>query len=61
MTTIEFFNQNDVEKFIDFMAIQNLDFSQDASGLIWHVEKHTADKIKEAHPFYDYWAINDAE
>ena len=61
MRTIEFFNPSDVENFVDFMANQNLHFEQDASGLIWYVDKNTADKIQKAHPFYDYWTIEDVE
>lgn len=58
---IEFHNASDVEKFVDFMLINNLKFQQDESGLTWFVDEDTAKKIIEAHPYYDYWCVTDVE
>lgn len=57
MKKIEFYNASDVEQFVNFAIENELSFQQSQDGLEWIVEDDVADKIQEAHPFYDYWNI----
>ena len=57
MKKIEFFNASDVEMFVDFAIENDLVYTESADGLEWTVEDKVADKIQEAHPFFDYWNI----
>lgn len=57
MKKIEFFNASDVEQFVDFATENELIYQVSEDGLEWVVEDEVANKIKEAHPFFDYWNI----
>lgn len=57
MKKIEFFNASDVEQFVDFATENELSYQESEDGLEWIVEDEVANKIQEAHPFFDYWNI----
>ena len=57
MKKIEFFNASDVEQFVDFATENELSYQGSEDGLEWIVEDEVANKIQEAHPFFDYWNI----
>lgn len=59
MKRIEFFNANDVELFIDFCIENELSYQESENGLEWIVEDNVFEKIKKAHPYYDYWNIEE--
>lgn len=57
MKKIEFFNASDVEQFVDFATVNELNYQESEDGLEWVVEDEVANKIQEAHPFFYYWNI----
>lgn len=61
MKKIEFFNASDVEMFVDFAIENNISYNESEDGLKWEVSDEDAEKIQEAHPFYDYWTIENNE
>lgn len=61
MKRIEFFEPSDVEQFVDFAFENDLDYEVKENGLVWIVSEDVAKKIQDAHPYYDYWNIEDYE
>ena len=59
MKRIEFFNPSEIEMFVDFAIENELSYNEYEDGLEWVVEDEVADKIQNAHPYYDYWNIED--
>ena len=59
MKKIEFFYAGDVEQFKDFTIENELSYQESENGLEWIVEDEVANIIQEAHPYYDYWSIEE--
>ena len=59
MKKIEFFYASDVEQFKNFAIENELSYQESEDGLEWIVENEVANKIQEAHPYYDYWSIEE--
>lgn len=57
MKRIEFFEASDIEMFVNFAIENELSYTDSTDGTEWIVDDETANKIQEAHPYYDYWNI----
>ena len=48
-----------LEQFKDFAIENEFSYQESEDGLEWVVEDAVAEKIQKAHPYYDYWSIEE--